>query len=378
MTIAGHRPLRHPADRGQHDGAVGARADRSEIGVLKTLGFTGRRRCWGSCSAESMLLSAGRRCDSDSSVIVIAAPRRCEPLVESLSAGLLRTARAACDLRLRQHRGAAGPGRRRRCPHGSAMRLAHRRRVAGSELTVRVLLQIACGDHGSTSRQHAASDSAPRSVAVFGFAGVVAVFVAVLSIAEGFQRGDGASAGSDENWRMVMRGGSDSEMTSGLAARPDVRLIKGGAGHRASRRAGFAGLGGAVRHRRRAEDRTTGTDAERPAAVASSRRRSGFGRRTCRSSKGRSFRSRPQRGDRGAGRSRAVRGHGPSAIGFAGARDTWEVVGVFSADRRLDLRSRRSGPTPGSCNPPTGAAAPSSRCTPAWRAPTSSAGSRTR
>lgn len=51
-------------------------------------------------------------------------------------------------------------------------------------------------------------------VAVVGFAGVVAVFVAVLSIAEGFRQVM-ASAGS-ESTALVLRGGSDSEMSSGL------------------------------------------------------------------------------------------------------------------------------------------------------------------
>lgn len=52
------------------------------------------------------------------------------------------------------------------------------------------------------------------AVAVFGFAGVVSVFVAVLSIAEGF-RVVMASGGSESN-ALVLRGGSDSEMSSGL------------------------------------------------------------------------------------------------------------------------------------------------------------------
>ncbi|MEZ5333557.1 MAG: FtsX-like permease family protein [Thermoanaerobaculia bacterium] len=52
-------------------------------------------------------------------------------------------------------------------------------------------------------------------VAVLGFAGVVAVFVAVLSIAEGFRQvmsGRGA-----DDVVIVLRGGSDTEMSSGLA-----------------------------------------------------------------------------------------------------------------------------------------------------------------
>jgi putative ABC transport system permease protein len=53
------------------------------------------------------------------------------------------------------------------------------------------------------------------AVAVVGIAGVVIVFVAVLSIAEGFSR-TMQTAGSPDR-AIIMRGGADSEMTSGLA-----------------------------------------------------------------------------------------------------------------------------------------------------------------
>lgn len=58
--------------------------------------------------------------------------------------------------------------------------------------------------------------------AVFGIAGVVAVLVGVLSIAQGFRRAMVAS-GSPQTV-IVMRRGSDTEMMSGLQ-REDVRLI---------------------------------------------------------------------------------------------------------------------------------------------------------
>lgn len=58
--------------------------------------------------------------------------------------------------------------------------------------------------------------------AAFGIAGVVAVFVGVLSIAEGFRRAMSAS-GSDDI-ALVLRSGADSEMTSGLG-RGETRLI---------------------------------------------------------------------------------------------------------------------------------------------------------
>jgi putative ABC transport system permease protein len=60
------------------------------------------------------------------------------------------------------------------------------------------------------------------TVAMIGIAGVVIVFTAVLSIAEGFRaamRGTG-----DPRTVIVLRGGSDTEMTSGFSG-DDVRLI---------------------------------------------------------------------------------------------------------------------------------------------------------
>ncbi|MEK6631610.1 MAG: ABC transporter permease, partial [Acidobacteriota bacterium] len=59
-------------------------------------------------------------------------------------------------------------------------------------------------------------------VAVVGIAGVVAVFVAVLSMAEGFRK-TMATTGSPET-AIVMRSGSDSEMVS-ILTRDDVRII---------------------------------------------------------------------------------------------------------------------------------------------------------
>ena len=60
-------------------------------------------------------------------------------------------------------------------------------------------------------------------VAIIGIAGVVIVFVSVLSIAAGFaaaMQGSGAA-----NRALVMRSGADSEMTSGFGG-PDVDIIK--------------------------------------------------------------------------------------------------------------------------------------------------------
>ena len=76
-------------------------------------------------------------------------------------------------------------------------------------------------------------------VAIVGFAGVVIVFVSVLSIATGFtaaMRGSGSPSRA-----IVMRSGADSEMTSGLSG-PDVDQIKQAPG---MRRAGQAALASA-------------------------------------------------------------------------------------------------------------------------------------
>src|ERR1700704_5964703 len=59
--------------------------------------------------------------------------------------------------------------------------------------------------------------------AAFGIAGVVAVFVGVLSIAQGF-RSAVTSTGRDDI-AIVLRDGAPNEMSSGLS-RDDVRLVK--------------------------------------------------------------------------------------------------------------------------------------------------------
>src|SRR6187549_1592552 len=58
--------------------------------------------------------------------------------------------------------------------------------------------------------------------AAFGIAGVVAVLVGVLAIAEGFRRVMTVSGTPDV--AIVLRSGADSEMTSGLT-RDEVRII---------------------------------------------------------------------------------------------------------------------------------------------------------
>ena len=61
------------------------------------------------------------------------------------------------------------------------------------------------------------------SVAVVGIAGVVLVFVAVLSIAEGVNATMKASA--DPMTVLILRAGSDTEMTSGLGG-DQTRIIQ--------------------------------------------------------------------------------------------------------------------------------------------------------
>src|SRR5437867_1485280 len=63
--------------------------------------------------------------------------------------------------------------------------------------------------------------------AIVGIAGVVAVLVGVLSIAQGFRRAMTVSASPDT--ALVLRGGSDSEMVSGLT-REETQVIADTAG----------------------------------------------------------------------------------------------------------------------------------------------------
>jgi putative ABC transport system permease protein len=63
--------------------------------------------------------------------------------------------------------------------------------------------------------------------AVFGIAGVVAVLVGVLSIAQGFRRAMTVSGSPDT--AMVLRSGADSEMTS-ILSRDDARIIENAPG----------------------------------------------------------------------------------------------------------------------------------------------------
>jgi len=65
------------------------------------------------------------------------------------------------------------------------------------------------------------------AVAIAGFAGVVAVFIAVLSIGKGFEKV--MTSGGKDDVAIVLRGGSDSELSSGLGL-DQVKVIKEGTG----------------------------------------------------------------------------------------------------------------------------------------------------
>jgi len=67
------------------------------------------------------------------------------------------------------------------------------------------------------------------SVAIIGIAGVVVIFVSVLSISEGFH--SAMTVAGSPNRALILRGGSDTEMTSGLAG-PQTIVVKEGPGIR--------------------------------------------------------------------------------------------------------------------------------------------------
>jgi putative ABC transport system permease protein len=158
---------------------------------------------------------------------------------------------------------------------------------------------------------------------VFGIAGVVLVFVGVLSIAAGFRRAMANSGSADA--AIVLRSGSDSEMVSGLG-RNDTRLIADapGVARNASGPLSSAELFVIIN----LPKRSTGTDANVPLrgveAAATSVRDN------LRITAGRMFEW---------GKNEVIVGTG-AAREFAGlevggsvkvGRETWPVVGVFAA-----------------------------------------------
>ena len=137
-------------------------------------------------------------------------------------------------------------------------------------------------------------------VAIIGIAGVVIVFVSVLSIAEGFK--SAMTKAGDPERIIVLRTGSDTEMTSGFSGE-DARLIMDTPGIlKGPKRAGR--LGRALRHRQSpAEDDRDGRERAAEGRVDERARRppgSEDRRRT-------DVRVRPQRDHRRARRDAAVR-----------------------------------------------------------------------
>jgi putative ABC transport system permease protein len=161
--------------------------------------------------------------------------------------------------------------------------------------------------------------------AVFGIAGVVAVLVGVLSIAEGFRYAMNVSGKPDT--AIVMRSGADSEMMSGLS-RDDTRVIADVEG--VARGEG----GGALASSElfviiNLPKRSTGTDANVP--LRGVERAAYEVRGDVRIVEGRPFEW---------GRNEVVVGRG-AATEFAGldlgakipvGKENWDVVGIFEAN----------------------------------------------
>jgi putative ABC transport system permease protein len=162
------------------------------------------------------------------------------------------------------------------------------------------------------------------AVAVVGFAGVVAVFVAVLSIAEGFRRV--MERGVSPDTALVLRAGSDTEMSSGLGLE-HTRIVKDAPG---VQRAGDGPVASAELFVVvDVPKRSTGTDANvplrgvEPAAFTV--------RPKVKIVEGRRFEG---------GRNEVIAGRA-AAREFAGlevgnslrwGENSWEVVGIFTAD----------------------------------------------
>lgn len=160
--------------------------------------------------------------------------------------------------------------------------------------------------------------------AAVGIAGVVAVFIGVLSIAEGFRAAMTVAGRADT--ALVLRSGSDSEMTSGLG-REEVRLIADAPGIARTDAGPLASSELFVIIN--LPKRSTGTDANVPLRGVEP---AAFGvRDQIRIVQGRAFEP---------GRNEVVVGVG-AAQAFAGldlgrtievGRNEWEVVGLFSAN----------------------------------------------
>ena len=160
--------------------------------------------------------------------------------------------------------------------------------------------------------------------AVVGIAGVVAVFVGVLSIAEGFRKAMTASGSPDT--AIVLRSGANTEMTSGFS-REETRLIADAPG--LARSADGALASAELFVIINLPKRSTGTDANVPLRGLD---RTAFDvRKELKVVQGRRFER---------GRNEVIVGAG-AAREFAGldigkkirvGRNEWEVVGIFVAN----------------------------------------------
>jgi putative ABC transport system permease protein len=163
--------------------------------------------------------------------------------------------------------------------------------------------------------------------AAVGIAGVVGVLVGVLSIAEGFRKVMSSTGSPDA--AIVLRTGADNEMNSGLT-REDLRVIKDAPG--VARKGDTALASGELLVIVDRPKRTTGTDANVPlrgVEPAAFEVRDGI-----KIIEGRRFEP---------GRNEVIVGAG-AASAFAGldvgqkfkvGENTWEVVGIFTADGSL-------------------------------------------
>ncbi|HAB19414.1 MAG TPA: ABC transporter permease [Verrucomicrobiota bacterium] len=160
--------------------------------------------------------------------------------------------------------------------------------------------------------------------AAVGIAGVVAVFVGVLSIAEGFRKAMTVSASEDV--AVVLRSGADTEMTSGLS-RADTRLIGDAPGLARSNEGALASAELFVIIN--LPKRSTGTDANVPMRGVES---AAFPvRGNIRLVEGRRFESGRNELMVGAGAAREFSGLDVGKRIRIGQND-WDVVGVFTAD----------------------------------------------
>ncbi len=159
---------------------------------------------------------------------------------------------------------------------------------------------------------------------IFGVAGVVAVFIGVLSIAAGFHRAMSASGAPDA--AIVLRSGADSEMVSGFV-REETRLIADAPG--IARRGSSALVSAELFVIINLPKRSTGTDANVPLRGVEGAATEV--RDNVRIVEGRMFEG---------GRNEVVVGVG-AAREFAGlavgskikvGRELWSVVGLFSAN----------------------------------------------